>query len=306
MKRLKLNLDLTGVIVTLAVGVLLPVLLSTAAAIVAIVLAQDAGTIITGALVISFTVTAGGCALVAVLLTSKKARLARRQADFLAAVSHELRTPLSAIKLYAQTLESGRLADDPEQTARCVATILRETEWLDALVDKVLTWRAASRDVVSLDFAAASVDGAVSAAVERFRAMVPVDDINLTAQLDSQQRVRHDAGAIEAVALNLLTNAYKYTGDDKQITVLTRDKGAAVAIVVRDNGIGLTSHEAKQVFQPFYRARQPDGSSSGGIGLGLAIARDIITRHGGTIVAAGEKERGATFTISLPVTGGER
>ena len=116
MKRLNLNLDLTVVIVLIAVGVLLPVMLATASGIVAIVIAKDAGSIVTGVLVISFAVAAAGSGIIAVVLTGKKARLARLQADFVANISHEFRTPLSAIRLYAQTLQSGDLSDDPEKT----------------------------------------------------------------------------------------------------------------------------------------------------------------------------------------------
>ena len=300
MKRYRLNLNFTGVIVLIAVGVLLPVMLSTAVGIVALVLAKDAGGIVTGVLVISFAVAAMGSALITVVLTGKKARLARRQADFVANVSHEFRTPLSAIRLYTQTLQSDKLAGDPQQTAQCLATILRETEWLDVMIDRILTWRSSSRDMMPLKMDTRPVSGAISDAVERFRTMVAPDEMDFSSSIDSRLCVRHDAGAVNGVVLNLLTNAYKYTGKDKRISVSVRDEDGHVMIEVLDNGIGLTSAEVKHVFQPFYRAERQDGGETNGVGLGLAIAQYLVNRHEGTIAVTSEKGKGSTFRIRLP------
>jgi len=300
MKRLQLNLDLTGVIVTLAVGVMLPVLLATAVGIVALVIARDAGGIVTGVLVICFAAAAMGSALVAVVLTGRKARLARLQADFVASVSHEFRTPLSSIRLYAETLQSGKLANDPPQAAKCLAVIVRETEWLDALVERVLTWRSSSRDLVKLTLVERPVTQAVVDAAERFRAMVAPDGLDFTCSTDSRLHVRHDPRALASVLLNLLTNAYKYTGPRKRIGIVLRDEPGHVALEVRDNGIGMTPAEMKHIFQPFYRASHPDGRDTGGVGLGLAIARSLVLRHEGTITVHSEKGQGSVFTIRLP------
>ena len=300
MKRFHLNLDLTAVIVLIAVGVLLPVLLSTAVGIVALVFAKDVGSIVTGVLVISFAVAAMGSALITVILTGRKARLARRQADFVANVSHELRTPLSVIKLYAQTLQSVKLADDPEQTARYLATILRETEWLDVLVDRVMTWRAASKDMMALDMATRPVGQAVSDAIERFRSMVAPEDFVLSSSMDTRLCVSHDAGALSAVVLNLLTNAYKYTGKEKRIGISARDEEGSVVIEVQDNGVGLPLAEVKNIFQPFYRAERQNGSAASGVGLGLAIARHLVTLHKGSVTVRSEEGKGSIFTIRLP------
>jgi len=301
MKRFTLNLNLTSVIVTIAVGVLLPVILSTAVGIVVLVFARDAGSIIMGVLVLCFALTAAGSGLVAVVLTGRKARLARLQADFVANVAHEFRTPLSAIRLYTQTLQSGKLTDDPEKTAECLSTILRETEWLDGMLDRALTWRASSRNLLKLNMETIPVAPAVDDAVTRFRSMVAPEEIALSIDADSKLNVLHDPKAIHAVVLNLLTNAYKYTGGNKEIAVRVRDAGEQVCVEISDNGVGLSPKEAKHVFRPFYRSRK---SGTGGVGLGLTIARYLITRHGGAITAAGRPEGGSTFTITLPVVPG--
>jgi len=304
MKPFQLNLNLTGVIVTLAVGVLVPVMLSTAVGIVAIVIARDAGGIVTGVLVISFAVTAAGSALITVVLTSRKAKLARMQADFIANVSHELRTPLSAIKLYAQTLQSGKLEGDPVHMAQCVATILRETEWLDMMIDRVLTWRASSRDMLNLNMDTQPVTQAVNGAVERFLAMAEPGEVTFSTSIDSRRPVLHDVRALNSVVLNLLINAYKYTGKHKRIRVVAKDADdGGIAIEVSDNGIGLTPAEANRVFQPFYRADHRETGTSG-VGLGLAIAQYLIARHQGSIAVSSEKGKGSIFTIRLPLAEG--
>lgn len=302
MKRFDLNLNLTSVIVIIGAGVLLPVLLSTAVGIVAISLAEDKLAIVTGILIICFTVTAAGCGLLALVFAGRKARLARQQADFVANISHEFRTPLSAIKLYAQTLQSGKLADDPEQTSRCLATILRETEWLDVMIDRMLTWRASSIDMLELNMENSSVSNSVRGALERFASMVPPDEVTLSESIESSLCVRHDAKALNAVVLNLLTNAYKYTEGHKDISVHVRDEGSHVAIEIKDNGVGLTPHQVKSIFRPFYRVKRSDRRGKSGVGLGLAIARHLIDQHNGTISVTSRPDEGSVFTITLPAT----
>ena len=296
----RLHLSLTGVIVTLAVGVLLPVLLSTAVGIVALVLAKDTGGIVTGVLIISFATTAIGSVLVALVLTGHKVRLARSQADFVANVSHEFRTPLSAIRLYAQTLQSGKLADDPEQIANCVATILRETEWLDLMIDRVLNWRASSQDMMPLHLECHPVTRAVDSALERFRGMISPGEVTLLSETESQTNVEHDEHALQAVVLNLLTNAYKYTGKVKEIRVSVRDLDDQVVIEVTDNGIGISSQDKRRIFEPFYRVGEEHREGASGAGLGLAIVRDMVVRHEGNITVESEKGQGTTFSIHLP------
>ncbi|MBL7116089.1 MAG: HAMP domain-containing histidine kinase [Kiritimatiellae bacterium] len=300
MKRLMLNLDLTAVIVLIAVGVLLPVMLATAAGIVALVIARNAGSIVTGVLVISFAIAAAGSGIIAVVLTGKKACLARRQADFVANISHEFRTPLSAIRLYAQTLQSGKLRGDPEQMSQCLATILRETEWLDVMVDRVLMWRASSKDVLPLEMEVKPVVEAVEDAIKRFRTMVVMSDLDFECSIDSRLPVQHDPLALNAVILNLLINAYKYTGQKKWIRLVVRDEANEVVIEVLDNGMGLAILEQRRVFEAFYRVERHDGTNSKGAGLGLAVARHLVERHGGSISVSSEKSMGSTFTVKLP------
>jgi two-component system phosphate regulon sensor histidine kinase PhoR len=294
------GLGLRGAIVTLSVGVLVPVILSTTVGIVALVIGTSTKELLIGILVVSFTAAAAGGAIIAVVLLGRRARLARLQSDLLANVSHELRTPLAAIRMYAQTLESGLLEKDPENTRQSLATIVRETERLEATVERVLTWRSLARDREAVDLRPGPVRDAVEDAVTRFRRMVVPGEVVLDVDIASELEVNHDRDALGSVVLNLLANAYKYTGERKRIRVAARDSGGDVEIAVEDDGIGIPAEDLERVFEPFYRvdSRSPGGAA--GAGLGLAIVRQVVGLHGGEVTVSSEPGRGSVFTVRLP------
>ena len=295
------SLGLRGAIVTLSAGVLVPVILSTAVGIVALVIGTSTKEMLIGILVVCFTAAAAGGAVVAVVLLGRRARLARLQSDLLANVSHELRTPLAAIRMYAQTLESGLLEKDPESTRQSLATIVRETEWLEATVERVLTWRSLARDQDAVDLRPGPVGGAVEDALARFRRMVVPGEVELDVEIASERPVSHDRDALGRVVLNLLANAYKYTGEKKRIRVAVRDGGDGVEITVEDNGIGIPAADLEHVFEPFFRVDSGSPGGAAGAGLGLAIVRQVVRLHGGEVTASSEPGRGSIFTVRLPV-----
>lgn len=298
-KRLALQLNLASVINIIAAGVLLPVMLATATGIVALVTARDAGAIVIGVLVVCFAAAAAGSGLLAIVFAGRKARLAREQADFVANVSHELRTPLSAIRLYAQTLQSEKLKADPGKTAKCVAAIVRESQWLDVMIERVLTWRASSKDMMQLVMKCQPLTEAVGGAAERFLDMVEAEEISVSTDFKASKDVLHDPGAINMVVLNLLTNAYKYSGREKKVSIRTRDAHKHSIIEIEDNGVGMTAAEARRVFEPFYRGGA-ERSGASGVGLGLAIAKYLVERHGGELTVTSTPDVGSIFTIRLP------
>jgi two-component system phosphate regulon sensor histidine kinase PhoR len=301
LRKLGPNLSLTGVIVTLAVGVMLPVVLSTSVGIVSIAMGERANNLVIGVLVICFAAASIGGAVTATVLLGRRARTARLQADFLANVSHELRTPLAAIRMYAQTLQTGRLREDPHKTGECLDTIVRETEWLETMVDRVLTWRSAAKDRLVLELHIAPVAGAVQTALDRFSLLTAPGEVELTTEVSTTALVAHDANAIVTVLLNLLINAYKYTGDEKRIAVRAFDRGGEVAFEVEDNGIGIPTADRRRIFQPFFRVDDRLRGRSSGAGLGLAISKTLVAAHGGTIAADAGEGGGTCMTVRLPV-----
>ncbi len=295
-------MSLTGVIVTLAVGVMLPVVLSTSVGIVSIALGERANNLVIGILVICFAVASIGGAVTATVLLGRRARTARLQSDFLANISHELRTPLSAIRMYAQTLQTGRLKEDPEKVQECLATIVRETEWLETMVDRVLTWRSAAKDRLVLELRVAPVAGTVQAALDRFSLLMAPGEVTLTAEISTTAPVAHDANAIVTVLLNLLINAYKYTGEDKEIVVRAFDQDGEVVLEVVDSGVGIPATDRRRVFDPFFRSDDRLSGKSSGAGLGLAISKTLVKAHQGTIEADENDGGGTRMTVRLPVS----
>jgi signal transduction histidine kinase len=302
LKKLGPNLSLTAVIVTLAVGVILPVILSTSVGIVSIALGEKANNLVIGILVICFAAASIGGAVTATVLLGRKARTARLQSDFLANVSHELRTPLTAIRMYAQMLQTGRLQEDPKKVEESLDTIVRETEWLETMIDQALTWRSAAKDRVVLELHVEPVADAVKRALERFSLLTAPGEVDLTTEVTTTAPLAHDSNGIVTVLLNLLINAYKYTGEDKRIAVRAFDQDDEVVLEVEDNGIGIPAKDRRRIFEPFFRTDDRLRAKSSGAGLGLAITKALVIAHGGTIEAHSGEGQGTRMTVRLPVT----
>jgi|GEM_PF-804464 len=300
LKRMRRNLSLVGPIVTLSIGVLLPVLLSTAAGIVAIFIGRSSDTLIFGILVVSFMAAAMGGATIVYVLLGRRARLARLQSDLLANVTHELRTPLAAIRMYVETLQSGALEANPQRAEEALRTIARETEWLEAMIDRVLAWRSAAKDRDLLELRPAPLQPTVTEAVERFRRMVPDDEIDLAVDLQPVGPVVHDPRFIGQAVLNLLINAYKYSSPPRRITLWLGERDQAACLAVGDNGIGIPAKEMDRIFEPFHRSAAA-ASQASGAGLGLAIVRHVMKAHGGKILVESEEGQGSLFTLRLPL-----
>jgi len=280
--------------------VLLPVLLSTSVGIVALALGESSLDLILGVLVISFASAAIGSSIVVTVLLGRRAHLARLQADLLANVTHELRTPLAAIRMYAQTLQMGTVDEDPARARQCVDTIVRETEWLGTMIDRVLTWRAAARDRDNFDFADGPISEVAGEVAARFQRMLSPEEGDFQFDINTAFSVMHDKRAVASIMINLLTNAYKYTGEEKEIALRVFDEGGHVVISVQDNGIGIPRRQLRRIFDPFFRVDSRLRSKAVGAGLGLAIVNHMVRAHMGSVSVDSEEGRGATFVVKLP------
>lgn len=298
LRDLRLGLPL----VLLTAGVLAPVVLATASGIVALALGSTSLELILGILVVSFASAGVGFAIVVTVLLGKRARTARLQSDLLSTVSHELKTPLAAIRMYAQTLQNPQTLRQPEIVADCVETIARETGRLEVLVERLLTWRTLARGRERLHPVTAPLTQIVRASAERFRRLIPEDEMDLQVHLDSPRWVHHDPQAMGTILLNLLSNAHKYGSGIRRITLSLFDEGPDVVLSVADNGRGFPPGRIPELFKPFRRL--DDHGETQGTGLGLAIVHTLVRAQRGRIEVDSTPGQGATFRLVFPAMEG--
>jgi two-component system phosphate regulon sensor histidine kinase PhoR len=214
------------------------------------------------------------------IFVGKGASLVRVQNDFVSSVSHELRTPLTSIRLLIESLRDGRLEDADRSQ---VLTLLgRETDRLEGLVGRVLELsRLQSNHVYRRERidVAALVDEAIAA----FDAITLTRPTPIRRTLEPGLVITGDRPTLVRALVNLLTNAWKYTGDDKQIEIEARTGGRWLELIVRDNGVGIDRGEQRAIFEQFRRGRAAHEGGAPGVGLGLSFVRAIVRGHRGKI-----------------------
>nr|WP_194054362.1 PAS domain S-box protein [Nodosilinea sp. LEGE 06152] len=227
-------------------------------------------------------------------------RANRIKDEFLAVLSHELRSPLNPILGWTQLLQSGKL--NPDRQAEALATIERNARLQTQLIEDLLDISRIMQGKLTLTAASVSLTFVISAAVETVRLAAEAKQIQILLDLDTAVApVSGDAARLQQVVWNLLTNAVKFTPNGGQVEVELRQLNQLAQIRVTDTGKGIDSQFLPHVFEYFRQADSTTTRKFGGLGLGLAIVRQIIEMHGGTVKAESlGNNQGATFTVQLP------
>ncbi len=235
---------------------------------------------------------------------TKEMALARLKSDFVSNVSHELRTPLSLIRLYAETLEMGRLTS-PEKYQEYYRIIRKESERLTALINNILDFSRIEAGRKEYDFRETDMSELVHNTLDSYRYQLEQSGFQFEEKIDEVPPMRVDREAMARSLLNLVNNALKYSQDRKYIGVnLYRDNGS-VKLEVVDQGIGIPHQEQQKIFEKFYRVGDPLVHNTKGSGLGLSLVRHIVQAHGGEVSVDSTPGQGSKFTIVLPVRPGQ-
>lgn len=223
----------------------------------------------------------------------------RRKDEFLAMLAHELRNPLAPIASAAELLKIGIASE--ERVRKSSEVISRQVKHMTSLVDDLLDISRVTRGLIQLESVPLEVTAIVTGAVEQARPLIEAREHALVVAPDpGADKVMGDPNRLVQVLANLLNNAAKYTPRGGRILVSVARSPGSVAIAIHDNGIGIGSDLLPQVFDLFTQAERTPDRSQGGLGIGLALVKNMVTLHGGTVTAHSEGPgMGSTFTVRL-------
>lgn len=222
----------------------------------------------------------------------------RRKDEFLAILAHELRNPLAAIKAGLHILPK---REGTEQAAMIRQEMDRRVTYLARLVDDLLDISRISEGKISLRKERIELGAVARSAIEASKAHLNGESHAFTVDLPEEPVwLKADPVRIEQVIANLLTNAVKYTPEGGTITLSARRDGEDVEFRVQDNGIGIPDDMQSRIFQIFEQVSSHRGQAGGGLGIGLALVRQLVDLHDGSIALESAEGEGSTFTVRLP------
>jgi signal transduction histidine kinase len=238
-------------------------------------------------------------------------RAARQEAEeanaaksqFLATMSHELRTPLNAIAGYAQLLTLELRGPITDAQREDLERIERSQRHLLSLINDVLNFAKIEAGHIAVENAEVDVADVLAGLDEFVRPQLTEKKLNFTVDCpESRVLACGDSDKVLQILINLLSNAIKFTADGGNISLRCVGEGDFVALVVRDDGMGIPGDKLDAVFEPFVQVNRGYATPQEGTGLGLSISRDLARRMGGDLTATSEVGKGSAFTLTLPKT----
>ena len=223
------------------------------------------------------------------------------KSEFLASMSHELRTPLNAIGGYAELLAMGVRGSLNAEQAQDIARIRRSQQHLLTLINDVLNFAKVDAGQTEYRLTAVPVDEALRDTETMIAPQIVAKGLHYTYKGgDKTASVLADPEKFQQIVLNLLTNAVKFTDPGGSITLSATPAGKCIDISVADTGAGIPPEKLERIFDPFVQAERRLNQPVQGVGLGLAISRDLAHAMGGEISVESTVGEGSTFTLSLP------
>ncbi len=226
----------------------------------------------------------------------KEMLLARQQKNFLLSITHEFKSPLAAIKLYLQTLLRHDL--DKEKEHEFINSAINDTDRLNNLVENALLANLIDHTGYSFSKEDVNFSALIRLMTQKFQ-QIP-DHGKLSIQIEDGQYIHGDKNALTILINNLLENAWKYSPDDKNISVKVMSMNDKVVLEIGDNGIGIPDKEKQKIFDKFYRVGNEETRRTKGTGLGLFISKYIINKHDSKIQIRDNHPHGTIVRLDFP------
>lgn len=225
---------------------------------------------------------------------------ARRKDEFLAMLAHELRNPLAPISSAAELLKL--VAPNDPKVSRASEVISRQAKHMTSLVDDLLDLSRVKRGLTELNKEIVDIKSVLDAAVEQTMPLIEAKNQQLEVSLKSHHSIFGDRNRLVQITANLLNNAAKYTPDNGQILVKVSASEESVYIEVSDSGVGITKELLPHIFELFTQGERTPDRKQGGLGIGLALVKTLVTLHNGDVTASSDGAgMGSTFRVSLPI-----
>lgn len=230
----------------------------------------------------------------------REMELIRLKSDFVSNVSHELRTPLALIRMFAETLEMGRIRSD-EKKMEYYSTIVKESERLTRLVNNILDFSRMEAGKKQYNFTETDINSVVDGVVNTYSYHLQNHGIEPVVRLaEGLPVIKADSEAVTEAVINLIDNAIKYSKDEKFLRVETKIVKAGIAVEIEDHGTGIAAEHQKKIFDTFYRVSAGLVHTTKGSGLGLSLVKHIMDAHSGKVELDSTVGKGSTFRLVFP------
>jgi signal transduction histidine kinase len=233
---------------------------------------------------------------------ARESEITRQKSEFVHNISHELKTPLTLIRLFGETLKDKKtLSAENKQQAYDIIT--RESERLSYMINNVLDFSRIEMGRREFNFKTGDLAQTLAETVDSYRTHLEEKGFSIHLDIDADlPQITFDRDALASVLINLLSNAMKFSPDQKEVSIRLFRSGDEIVLQVADKGIGIAKEELNKIFKRFYRSENQVVSESRGSGLGLTIIQHIAEAHGGRVEVESELGRGSMFSFYLPLS----
>ena len=242
-----------------------------------------------------------GCFAYTVNIIFKQKRVSMMKTDFINNMTHEFKTPIATISLAADSITSPMISGSPEKIKRFAGIIKQENKRMNNQVEKVLQMALIDKQEFSLKLTSINLNDIITTAVENIGLQVEKRNGTAVADLKADNPViEGDATHIANIINNLLDNANKYSPENPEIMVQTKEASNGVKVIISDKGVGMSKEDKKQIFDKFYRVHTGNLHDVKGFGLGLSYVKAIMDAHKGQVDVKSELGKGSSFILFFP------